>query len=215
MDLTAAVAAIRTRIERAGGDPASVTIVGAKPPSTDACRAAVAAGIVDLGENRAQELLAKAGDVAGARWHFIGRLQRNKVRALAPHVALWESVDRAEVVDELGRRAPGAEVLVQVNISAEPQKGGCDPDDAAALVARAVDAGLLVHGLMGIGPDGDPEGARPAFRLLAGLADSLGLTVRSMGMTGDLEVAVQEGATMVRVGTGLFGPRPQRDLPPD
>lgn len=209
------LAAVRRRIERAGGDVAAITVVGAKPPSVDACREAIAAGVVDLGENRAQELLAKAADVDGAHWHFIGRLQTNKVRSLAPLVGLWESVDRAELVDELGRRAPGARVLVQVNISAEPQKGGCEPVGAAALVDRARGAGLQVLGLMGIGPEGDPERARSGFRLLAGLADDLDLPVRSMGMTSDLEVAVEEGSTMVRIGTALFGPRPSRHLRSD
>lgn len=215
MDLTANLAAIRRRIERAGGDPGEVTIVGAKPPTVEACRAAVEAGVVDLGENRAQLLVAKAPEVGGARWHFIGRLQMNKVRPLAPHVALWESIDRPEIVDELARRVPGAALLVQVNISGEPQKAGCRPADTAALARQATDAGLAVLGLMGIGPMGDPEAARPAFRALRTLADDLGLAVRSMGMTADLEVAIEEGATMIRVGTGLFGPRPPADLPPD
>jgi pyridoxal phosphate enzyme (YggS family) len=207
---------IRDRIERAGGDPDAVTIVAVtKTFGAEACREAIAAGLVDLGENRAQELLAKAPEVDGARWHFIGRLQTNKVRALAEHVALWESVDRPAAVAEIARRAPGARVLVQVNISAEPQKGGCEPAATAPLVRGARDAGLDVLGLMGIGPEGDPEGARPSFRLLSSLADELGLAVRSMGMTGDLEVAVQEGSTMIRVGSGLFGPRRAANLPPD
>lgn len=206
---------VRARIERAGGDPDAITIVGAKPPDVDACRAAVAAGIVDLGENRAQELAAKAPLVDGARWHFIGRLQTNKVRSIAAHVSLWESLDRTDAIEAVSARAPGADVLVQVNISEEPQKGGCDPATTAALVRVANDAGLHVVGLMGIGPEGDPELARPGFRTLRGLADDLDLEVRSMGMTADLEVAVQEGATMVRVGTALFGPRRQPDLPRD
>jgi pyridoxal phosphate enzyme (YggS family) len=209
------VAAIRDRIARAGGDPDAITIVGAKPPSVEACHEAIAVGVVDLGENRAQELLAKAPLVDGARWHFIGRLQTNKVRSLAAHVSLWESVDRSEVVSELARRAPGADVLVQVNISDEPQKGGCAVAATEGLVDEARAAGLVVRGLMGIGPDGPPEGARPGFTALARLADELDLEVRSMGMSNDLEVAVQEGATMVRVGTGLFGPRPSRQLRPD
>lgn len=206
-DVVANLAAVRARIEQAGGDPGAITIVGAKPPDVEACRAAIAAGIVDLGENRAQELAAKAPDVDGARWHFIGRLQTNKVRSIAGHVALWESLDRAEVIDAVASRAPSVEVLVQVNISGEPQKGGCAPPKTADLVRHASGAGLRVIGLMGIGPEGDPEAARPGFRTLRGLADDLGLAVRSMGMTNDLEVAVQEGATMVRIGTALFGPR--------
>lgn len=209
------VAALRTRIERAGGDPDSITIVGAKPPTVAACREAIAAGIVDLGENRAQELLAKASDVVGARWHFIGRLQTNKVRSLAPHVALWETVDRPELVEILARRVPGAQVLIQVNSTGEAQKGGCEPDAVGGLVRRAQDHGLTVRGLMGIGPLGPPEAARAGFRTLARLADELGLDIRSMGMTGDLEVAIEEGATMIRVGTGLFGPRPSPVLRPD
>jgi pyridoxal phosphate enzyme (YggS family) len=216
VDLTRGLAAIRARIERAGGDPDAITIVGAKPPTVDACRAAIAVGIVDLGENRAQELLAKVPDVDGARWHFIGRLQTNKVRSLAPHVALWESVDRPEVVDEIVLRTHHtADVLVQVNISAEAQKGGCEPAATAALVRHAQDRGLTVQGLMGIGPTGPPEAARAGFRRLRELADDLGLATRSMGMSADLEIAVEEGSTMIRVGTGLFGPRPSADLPPD
>ena len=205
--VAAALAGVRSRIERAGGDPDAITIVGAKPPDIEACRAALAAGVVDLGENRAQELAAKAPMVDGVRWHFIGRLQTNKVRSIAPLVALWESIDRDDAVAAVAARAPGADVLVQVNISGEAQKGGCEPASTAALVDRATTAGLRVLGLMGIGPAGDPEGSRPGFRALRALADDLALPVRSMGMTNDLEVAVQEGATMVRIGTALFGPR--------
>ena len=111
-DLVAAVAAVRARIERAGGDLDAITIVGAKPPDVDACRAAIAAGVLDLGENRAQELAAKAPLVEGARWHFIGRLQTNKVRSMAEHVTLWESLDRVEAIDAVAARAPGVDVLV-------------------------------------------------------------------------------------------------------
>jgi len=207
---------VRERIARAGGDADAITIVAVtKTFGADACREALAAGLVDLGENRAQELVAKAPDVDGARWHFIGRLQTNKVRALAPHVALWESVDRHDLVVELARRVPGAAVLVQVNVSAEPQKGGCDPAATGALVRDAREAGLDVRGLMGIGPDADPEGARRSFRLLTSLADDLALPVRSMGMSADLEIAVEEGSTMIRVGSGLFGPRRHPNLGPD
>jgi pyridoxal phosphate enzyme (YggS family) len=214
-DVAARLVEVRRRIERSGGDPDAITVVGAKPPSVDTCREAIAAGVVDLGENRAQDLLAKVPDVDGAHWHFIGRLQTNKVRSLAAHVELWESVDRHEVVEELARRCPGAAVLVQVNVSDEPQKGGCAPAATAALVRAAGDAGLRVLGLMGIGPTGAPEDARPAFGMLRGLADDLGLAVRSMGMTDDLEVAIQEGSTMVRIGTALFGPRRPPNLPRD
>jgi pyridoxal phosphate enzyme (YggS family) len=174
-------------------------------------REALAAGAADLGENRAQDLVAKAGalvDVVPApAWHFIGRLQRNKVRQIAPVVALWQSVDRVELATEIARRAPGASVLVQLNLSGEPGKGGCRPDEVPAVVEHALGLGLDVRGLMGVGPAGPPDDARPGFRALVTLADRMGLAVRSIGMSGDLEVAVQEGSTMVRIGRDLFGER--------
>lgn len=207
------VEAVRARIAAAGGTPDTVRIVAmVKGFPADAVRAAVAAGVADVGESYAQDLAAKAAELADVdvRWHFAGRLQTNKVRLLAPHVSLWHSVDRPEVGAEVARRAAGAHVLVQVNVSGEPQKGGCDPAAAPTLVAELRERGLAVDGLMAIGPLGPPEAARPGFRRLAGLADELGLGERSMGMSGDIEVAVEEGATIVRVGTGLFGPRPGR-----
>ena len=126
------------RIEAAGGDPDAIVVVAVtKGFDSAAVDAAVTAGLVDLGENYAQELVAKAdGAPPGVRWHFIGRLQRNKVRSIAPHVALWQSVDRPELGVEIARRAPGAAVLAQVNVSGEPTKGGCAPDDVPGLVAR-------------------------------------------------------------------------------
>jgi uncharacterized pyridoxal phosphate-containing UPF0001 family protein len=115
------------------------------------------------------------------------------------------------VVDALARHvAPGATVLVQVNVADTPQQGGCPPGAAADLVAAAARAGLTVTGLMAIGRPGGVAAARPGFRLLRRLVDDLGLTECSMGMTDDLEVAVEEGSTMVRVGTAVFGTRPAR-----
>jgi pyridoxal phosphate enzyme (YggS family) len=202
---------VRARITDAGGDLDRVGIVAVtKGFGPDAVVAAVGAGLVEVGENYAQELVGKAAELAGdvqPRWHLIGRLQRNKVRALASLVARWDSVDRSSLGAEIAKRAPGAHVLVQVNVSEEPQKGGCPPDDVAELVGRLVDSGLQVEGLMAVGATGAPEVARPGFALLRRLADDLDLGVRSMGMSGDLEVAVEEGATEVRVGTALFGPR--------
>jgi pyridoxal phosphate enzyme (YggS family) len=203
------LAVVRARIESAGGDPDAIVLVAVtKGFDASVVDAALGAGLHELGENYAQELAAKAEDApAGVRWHFVGRLQRNKVRTIAGHVALWQSVDRAELGAEIARRAEGAEVLAQVNVSGEPTKGGCPPDAVAALVSDLTADGLRVSGLMAVGATGPPEAARPGFARLRGLADDLSLPVRSMGMTGDLEVAVSEGATMVRVGTALFGPR--------
>ena len=188
-----------------------VCVTKAHPPEVAA--AARAAGFVDLGENYAQELRDKAaalGPDAGIRWHFIGRLQSNKVRMIARTVALWETVDRRTLIDELARRAPGAAVLVQLDLAGLPGRGGCDPEEVPALVAAARAVGLQVEGLMGVGPPGPPVEARAGFRRLRELADDLGLRERSMGMSGDLEIALEEGSTMLRVGTALVGLRPGR-----
>lgn len=219
--LAARLAAVRARIADAAPDPASVRLVAVtKGFGVDVVRAALAAGLVDLGESYVQELVAKAvelergqgdaGDAGLPRWHAIGRLQRNKVRKAAPFVSLWHSVDRLSLGAEIARCAPGAAVLVQVNTSGEESKGGCPPVMAAGLVEGLVDLGLDVRGLMTIAPAGPPELARPAFHAARELRDRLGLSELSMGMSGDLEVALTEGATLVRVGTGLFGPRPGR-----
>jgi pyridoxal phosphate enzyme (YggS family) len=202
---------VRDRIadaaRRAHRDPSDVLLVAAtKTVDSVRVRAVVEAGVADVGENRAQELLSKAHEVTGATWHFIGTLQRNKVRALAPWVTWWHSVDRAALGEEIARRAPGARVLVEVNLAGEPQKSGCAPELAAPLVDRLRSLDLRVEGLMTVPPaEHDP---RRWFAALRGLAQHLGLRELSMGMTEDFEVAIAEGATMVRVGRALFGDRP-------
>lgn len=176
-----------------------------------AVAAAAAVGCTAVGENYAQEVLAKREALVDAAVdvHFIGRLQSNKVRQLAGIVSVWESVDRPSLVDGIARRAPGARILVQVDTTGDPGKGGCPPAGVAGLVERARAAGLIVEGLMSVGPTtGAPEDARPGFRTVRALVDELALAVCSMGMSGDLEVAVEEGSTEVRVGTALFGRRP-------
>lgn len=209
-----AAARVRERIKAAGRDPAEVLLLAVtKGFGVDAVRAALGAGLVDVGESYGQELLAKVDDRASQplpRWHLLGGVQRNKVAALAPVVALWQSVDRAEEIRAIASHAPGAAVLLQVNLSGDPQKQGCTFADLPGLLDAAANAGLDVQGLMGVGPAGDPEEARPGFAALAAAAAAAGLATVSMGMTADLEVAVQEGSTMVRVGTALFGPRPRR-----
>jgi pyridoxal phosphate enzyme (YggS family) len=215
-DIAANVEIVRERIaraaRRAGRAPASVTLVAAaKTVPVEQVAAVVAAGVIDIGENRAQELLTKAPALADAtpqpRWHFIGALQRNKVRGLAPWVGLWHSVDRALLGAELARRAPGAHVLVEVNLGDEAQKAGCAPDDAPALVERLHEIGLVVDGLMTVPPaSGEPS---RFFAALAQLGAHLHLRELSMGMTDDFETAIEEGATIVRVGRALFGARPE------
>lgn len=209
--MTARVAEVRRRIDDAGGAGRVRLIAVTKGFGADAVDAALRAGLTDFGESYAQELVAKAETVTepGATWHFIGRLQTNKVRPLADIVGLWQSVDRATLGDELAKRVPGARVLLQVNVSDEPQKGGCLPVQAPALVKRLQQEGLDVAGLMAIGATGPPESSRRGFRLLNRLAEELGVRERSMGMSADLEVAIEEGSTMVRVGRALFGERPR------
>lgn len=205
---------VQERIAAAGGGPSTVTVVAVtKTFGAHVARTAAAAGLLDLGENYAQELAAKAAELAedspapAVRWHAIGPVQRGKVKRIAPLVALWQSVDRPELGTEIARRRPGAPVLVQVNATGEGTKSGCTPAEAPALVATLVDLGLQVRGLMAIGPTDPGVDARPAFAALRSLVDRLGLEVCSMGMSGDLEAAVAEGTTMVRVGTALFGAR--------
>jgi pyridoxal phosphate enzyme (YggS family) len=217
IDLPGRVAAVRDRIAQAGGDPQAVRLVAVtKGFDAGVVREALDAGLEDIGESYVQELVGKAtelgesADDRGLRWHFVGRLQRNKVRKAAPYVSLWHSVDRLALGAAIARFAPGVAVLAQVNTSGEATKGGCEPSMAPALVDGLIDLGLDVRGLMTIAPAGPAEGARPAFRALRDLAQRLGLAELSMGMSDDLEVAVQEGATMVRVGRDLFGPRPDQ-----
>lgn len=215
-DVVRRLVEVRDRIRSAGGGPDVAILAVTKGFGGDAIDAAVAAGCTSVGENYAQELIAKRDTLsvhsAVLDVHFIGQLQTNKVRTLAGLVDLYETVDRASLVAELARRQPGARVLVQVGTGDEHGKGGCRIDDVDELVARATDAGLDVRGLMAVGPtDGGPEAARPGFARVRAMVDRLDLDVCSMGMSADLEVAVAEGSTEIRVGTALFGPRPDRE----
>jgi pyridoxal phosphate enzyme (YggS family) len=208
------LSAVQERIERAGGDPDAVTIVAVtKEQPDEVIGAALAAGLTELGENRPEALVARAPLAPNAHWHLLGQIQRRKVAAVAPFVALWQSVDRAEAGAAIAKHAPGAEVLVQVNLTDDPNRGGTSFDEVAPLVSDLTDDGLRVRGLMAVGPLGGPEAARPGFTRLVQAADELGLPVRSIGMSDDIEVAIECGSTMVRVGSALFGSRPRFDDP--
>ncbi len=211
---------------RVGRDPASVRLVavGKGWPAGDVALAA-AAGISDCGENRVQEALPKIAALAGIRWHMIGQLQRNKARAVAGRFVLVHSVDRRDLADALQRAAErtGAaqDVLIQVSLTGRSSQGGVPPAGAAQLLGHVqrLDA-LRPLGLMVIAPaTADPEAARPAFATLRLLRErlrassGLALPELSMGMSGDFEVAVEEGATIVRVGSAIFGNRPPADRP--
>lgn len=204
----------RDRIAAAGADPDAVTVVAVtKGFGTEVVAAAIRGGLFDLGENYAQDLVAKAAAVGqsgqGApRWHFLGRPQTNKIRRLVPYVTLWQGIDSVAAAEALAARAPGAAMLVQVNVQGDAGKPGCAPGDTAGIVERARALGLDVRGLMCVGPAGDPTGSRRAFATVAGLARDVGVSELSMGMTDDFHLAVAEGSTMVRLGRFLFGPRP-------
>jgi pyridoxal phosphate enzyme (YggS family) len=208
-----AVAALRNRITLAGG--IDVALVGVtKTFGSEAWRFAKAAGCDAVGENYAQEVVQKAGEVALADRlpvHFIGQLQSNKIKQLVGIVDVWQSIDRLALLTEIAKRSTrsGTQVLLQVNVTGEDDKGGCTPEQVAELARAARDLGLEVLGLMAVGPTNeDPIVTRSAFRMLRMLVDEHELQQCSMGMTGDLEIAVEEGSTMVRVGSALFGNRP-------
>lgn len=207
-----AVASLRKRIANAGG--VDVALVGVtKTFGSEAWRFAKVAGCDAVGENYAQEVVAKAAEVALADrlpLHFIGQLQSNKIKQLAGIVDVWQSVDRLSLLTEIAKRSPHtARVFLQVNMTGEEGKGGCLPAEVGKLSRVAQDLGIDVLGLMTVGPTNeDPIVTRITFRTLRELANEHGLRQCSMGMTGDLEIAVEEGSTMVRVGSALFGNRP-------
>ncbi len=208
--------------ERVGRDPGSVTLIGAtKDVDAARVRAAIGGGLCDFGENRIQEALPKIAAVgAGPRWHFIGHLQRNKARLAVGPFAMIHSIDSLAVAQTVDRAARSAgrrvAVLVEVNIGGEATKHGVAPAATPDLVAamRACDH-LEPVGLMTMAPPADdPEAVRPIFRRLRALRDRLrsggggeGFRELSMGMSWDFEVAIEEGATMVRIGRALFGER--------
>ena len=215
--------AVRARVDtaciRVGRSPDEVRVLAvSKAHPALAIRAAHEVGIQDFGENYAQELQGKAEELADLddlRFRFIGHLQRNKVKVVLSAGATVDTVDSARLGDALAHRGvlgSPVELLVQVNVGREPQKSGCLPEQVPELVGCLRELpGLDVRGLMTVAPQGpSPEAARPFFSELRALAESLQLDELSMGMSTDLDVAVEEGATMVRVGTAIFGPRPAR-----
>ena len=220
------VASIRAEIaracERVGRDPASVTLLGAsKQQPIESIAEACAAGLADFGENWGQELVPKAEAAAALalhpRWHFIGHLQRNKVREVLPHIVALHSLDSERLARELERQlaARGATTplrcYIEVNVAGEASKDGITPDALPALLAVVRDCPHLeATGLMTVPPhEHDLEALRPHFRALRALAEQHGLAGLSMGMSEDYRVAIEEGSTIVRVGTALFGARPQ------
>jgi pyridoxal phosphate enzyme (YggS family) len=204
-----------------GRDPSSVTVVAvSKLHPAEAIAAAAAAGVTDVGENYAQELAAKQAEVtAPLRWHFIGKLQRNKVKQVVGRAALIHAVDSLGLAEEIAARARAGgivqDLLVAVNTGGEAHKTGVDNQAVPALLdAIAALDGVRVCGLMTMPPwPEQAEQSRPFFRALRGLRDALAtdarpLSVLSMGTSLDAIVAIEEGATLVRIGTAIFGERP-------
>jgi pyridoxal phosphate enzyme (YggS family) len=218
--IAANVADVRARMtaaaERAGRDPDAVRLIAVtKTFPAEVCLAALDAGLTDLGENRVQEGVAKAAALAEQGrvpvWHLIGHLQSNKVKPALDTFATIHSVDTVDLAAAISRRASvPVPILLEVNVAAEPSKFGFAPEDVPAALDRiAALPNLDVRGLMTVAPQAtDAEQVRPIFRRLRQIGDALGLVELSMGMSGDYEVAIEEGATMVRIGSALFGPRP-------
>ena len=221
-EIAESLARVRERIQKAatdaGRDPGELTLIAVtKTFPVDDARRLVALGIPDLGEARDQEARAKARELPAARWHFVGRLQRNKARSVASYAAMVHTLDRPELVHPLSAGAERAgrdrlDVLVQVSLDGDPRRGGALPADAVPLADAAETTGRLhVAGVMAIAPLGvDPD---YAFADLARVAGRLraahpAATIVSAGMSGDLEAAVRNHATHLRIGTALLGGRP-------
>jgi hypothetical protein len=207
--------AVARACARAGRSPDDVLLIAvSKTMNVERVRLAIAAGVAALGENRVQEAKEKIEALGRpVPWHLIGSLQTNKARDAARLFDWIHSVDRLELAQELSRRAERVlNILLQVNLGDEPQKGGVAPAELKRLHELvAALPNLKVRGLMAIPPATlQPEQARPFFRQLRELREQLGLEHCSMGMSADFEVAIEEGATMVRVGTAIFGPRAPR-----
>jgi len=217
----AGIAAACRRSNRRQEDVTIIAVTKTFP--AERIRDAVRAGLPDIGENYVQELLPKHEALSGEaiRWHFIGHLQSNKVKSVAEWVYLVHALESRSLAKELDARAAHAgrviEALVEVNTTGESSKFGLPPDRVAEFVRSLEEfSHIRIAGLMTIGPFlPDPEGSRPMFRMLRTLRDSLAqrpqpnLELRhlSMGMTGDFEIAIEEGATLIRIGTAIFGSR--------
>ena len=213
---------------RVGRQPEAVTLIAVtKTFDAEKIREVVRAGVVDIGENYVQELKEKQRRLAGQqiRWHFIGHLQSNKVKSVVGTVCLIHSVDSVSLGREISKQAERlgsrVEIFLEVNTSGESSKYGVSPEETATLVKQVMQLSYIdVTGLMTIGPFlPDPEQSRPAFSALKNIQRSLAtegiaLPHLSMGMTNDFEVAIEEGATMVRIGTAIFGSRKKRDNVP-
>lgn len=216
---------IKKACERSGRNPEDITLISVtKTHGAELINEAIDAGAKDIGENKAQELCNKYDDVKPVRWHFIGHLQTNKVKTIVDKVVMIHSVDSDKLASEIDKRAKASgivmDILVEINIGMEDSKSGATEDEARDLIKKIRDEyqNLRVRGLMCVPPITDnPENSRRYFRNLKDMFESIkelsedeNFDTLSMGMSGDYEVAIEEGATVVRVGTAIFGAREYR-----
>ena len=169
-------------------------------------------GLTKIGESYAQEILEKRKMVTDNRiaWHMIGGVQRNKVRKLSETVDLWHSVDRKELITEISKYQKNSKILIQVSLNDRHKQGGCSPENVPDLIEFASDKGINVEGLMTIGVDQDIDATKNVFAELGKLSEKMGLKEISMGMSNDFEIAIDYGATILRVGRSIFGERPKK-----
>lgn len=216
---------IKKACERSGRNPEDITLISVtKTHGAELINEAIDAGAKDIGENKAQELCNKYDDVKPVRWHFIGHLQTNKVKTIVDKVVMIHSVDSDKLASEIDKRAKSSgvvmDILVEINIGMEDSKSGATEEEARDLIKKIRDEyqNLRVRGLMCVPPITDnPENSRKYFKKLKDIFDSIkelsgdeNFDTLSMGMSGDYEVAIEEGATVVRVGTAIFGAREYR-----
>lgn len=216
---------IKKACERSGRNPEDITLISVtKTHGAELINEAIDAGAKDIGENKAQELCNKYDDVKPVRWHFIGHLQTNKVKTIIDKVVMIHSVDSDKLASEIDKRAKSSgvimDILVEINIGMEDSKSGATEEEARDLIKKIRDEyqNLSVRGLMCVPPITDnPENSRKYFKKLKDIFDSIkelsgdeNFDTLSMGMSGDYEVAIEEGATVVRVGTAIFGAREYR-----
>lgn len=219
LDVAANLQAVRARMRaaalRTGRDPADITLVAAtKGVDPSRIVEAIDAGLTDCGENvvqdAAERIAALGPRAADVRWHLIGHLQTNKVKAALRLFAILQSVDSLRLAEQISRRAEATvPIFLEVNVASEPSKFGFPPGEVGAAIKTITALSHLhIEGLMTVAPAvNDPEQVRPVFRQLRELARANGLTHLSMGMTNDFETAIEEGATIVRVGRAIFGER--------
>ena len=201
-----------SELVRTKSDGNAILLPVTKGFGTREVQAMLEVGLTKIGESYAQEILEKRKMITDNRiaWHMIGRVQRNKVRKLSETVDLWHSVDRKELITEISKYKKNSKILIQVSLNDRYQQGGCSPENVPDLIEFASDKGMNVEGLMTIGVDQDIDATKNVFAELGKLSETMGLKEISMGMSNDFEIAIDYGATILRVGRSIFGERAKK-----